>query len=182
VKGANCRAKLIFRGHPSFHSCGPIHPLFLSSPPPPPSPSGRHPDVEHVLLSNLYGLPVLRASSPRAETPPEPLETIFATLFAMTAEQCDKAATAASASASGTASSSSSSAAPPAASQAPRARAVVASHAGHLLVQAALHPLVLGVVARAEADPDALLAACPALLRALEPVRLRAEELTGGGG
>jgi hypothetical protein len=63
-----------------------------------------------------------------------------------------------------------------------KARFVVACHGGHLLVQAALHPLVLALVARPDADVDALVDALPQLLRAFEPLRRRAEELTGGGG
>jgi hypothetical protein len=123
------------------------------------------PGCEFVLLSNLYGLPILRAAAPasapapapaRAPLEPEPLETIFATVFAMTAEQLEKLSLG-------------------------RASALVAGYGSHVVVQSAMHPLVLALVARdgaaGGADVDAMLAALPALHRVLEPVRARAEEL-----
>ena len=117
------------------------------------------PGCEFVLVSNLYGLPILRAAAPapaRAAPPdPEPLETIFATVFAMTAEQLEKLSLG-------------------------RASALVAGYGSHVVVQSAMHPLVLALVARDGADGadvDAVLAALPALHRVLEPVRARAEEL-----
>lgn len=110
-----------------------------------------------MLLSNLYGLPVLRASNPSGTTVlPDALDTIFATVFAMTAEQVEKVVSG-------------------------KTRSIVAVHGGHLLIQAgALHPLVLAIAAKPSADVDAILEFIPQLQRVLEPVRLKAEQLTAG--
>jgi hypothetical protein len=115
------------------------------------------PGAEHILVSNLYGLPILRVSSDKpASLEPDPIESIFATLFAMTAEQLEKLYFG-------------------------RAQTVVASYGDLVLVQAALHPLVLAIVARKvneeDADIDNMLSLVQPLINMLEPVRQKAESL-----
>ena len=139
------------------------------------------PGAELVTLSNLYGLPVLRmsaaaaASSAQQPQPPdgrflsdgagppsaagpapaEPIETIFAAAFAVTAETLEKL------------------------SRFGHARGACAVYGEHVVMQVALHPLVLALVARAGPglDLDLLHATATRLARALAPVRDAAEKL-----
>ena len=135
------------------------------------------PGAELVTLSNLYGLPVLRmAAAPAASAqqpqppdgrlsdgvpsaagpaPAEPIETIFAAAFAVTAETLEKL------------------------SRFGHARGACAVYGEHVVMQVALHPLVLALVARAGPglDLDLLHATATRLARALAPVRDAAEKL-----
>lgn len=118
------------------------------------------PGAELILLSNLYGLPIFRFSlkDRPSSLEPDPIESIFATLFAMTAEQLEKLYFG-------------------------KAQTVVASYGDVVLVQAALHPLVLAIVARrvneGDADIDNMLSLVQPLTNMLEPIRAKAESLLG---
>jgi hypothetical protein len=136
------------------------------------------PGAELVTLSNLYGLPVLRMAAAAAPpqqpqhqpdgrlsdghlpsaagpAPAEPIETIFAAAFAVTAEMLEKL------------------------SRFGHARGACAVYGEHVVMQVALHPLVLALVARAGPglDLDLMHATATRLARALAPVRDAADKL-----
>ena len=122
------------------------------------------PFVEHVFVSNAFGLAIARVSAlpPAADgggggddggggaIDPAPLEAAFAIVFAKAAEGAEKLSLG-------------------------RARAAVLVTNHFVLVQASLAPLVVAAVARPGVDVDALAAAVPALATRLEPLRAAAE-------
>ena len=120
------------------------------------------PGVEHVVVSNGFGLPVARVSAPSTAAGHEaaagsgeaggdealdaqPVEEFLSIVFAKAAEGADRLGLG-------------------------RTRAAVLVASSFVLVQASLAPLVVAALARPTVDVDVLAAAVPALADMLEPL------------
>jgi len=109
----------------------------------------RIPGVEHVLISNSYGLPVAKVSADGADVDVTPFDT-FAIVFAKAAEAADKLPLG-------------------------KTKSAVTLSPTFVLVQASLAPLVVAVVAKPSVNVGLLNASLPALVAMLEPLRAAAE-------
>lgn len=139
----------------------------------------RIPGIEHICVSNPYGLPVIRYSVEDATLDCSAVETASATVFAMTAEAFDKLPQHSGAS-SGAASTS---LVLPAASGPAlgKSRSIVRFSDTSVIVQASLNPLILAIVALPHVNVGMLMEVLPQLQAVLEPVRKLAEDAAGGG-
>jgi Mitogen-activated protein kinase kinase 1 interacting len=110
--------------------------------------------AEHVIVSNLFGLPVARVSledESQITIDPRPIETTLAIVLAKTAEAADKLPLG-------------------------KCKTATTIASSFVLVQASMAPLVVAVVAKPTVDVPALLALMPALVATLEPLREAAEQ------
>ena len=162
----------------------------------------RLPGVEHILVSNLYGLPILRASTPSYSSPVlnsmntassttsasnivnntlipyEPIESIYATLFAITAEHIEKIMhhqynTVSSLNKNPTNSNST-------IHSSTSVQTIITVHSGHILIQAAIHPLVFAIVGQPTIDIDKILSIIPTLITTFDPLRIAATDYMTG--
>jgi hypothetical protein len=138
--------------------------------------TSKIPGIEHICISNPYGLPIIRfavadeaaAASATPSAVVETVETTAATLFAMTAEAFDKLPQRGAVCGPSCA---------PSTFGLGKTRAVVCTGSeGRVVVQASLNPLVLSIVASADANVELLLKVIPQLQALLEPVRKLAED------
>lgn len=110
------------------------------------APSIRSP---FCLLCSLTS-PLRAVSADGATSDPSALETLFPTVFALCGESVEKL-------------------------QLGKTKTATTFYESHIVVQAALFPLVLAIVAKADANAAALDVAAMELAKALEPLRVAAE-------
>lgn len=114
----------------------------------------RVPEVEHVIVSNAFGLSIARVSADDASIDPLPAETALPIIFGKTVESADKLPFG-------------------------RAKTVTLFTSNFVLAQANMAPLVLSVVAKPSVNVGLLTACLPAAVGLLEPLRAAAEAEMG---